>query len=329
MFMFKNKILILIVAFLALGMLAAVIFRVAAPFQEEQECLHLWQKAEHTVIDDVHHQTVRSCRLCGKVLSESEIKHEMKKKMIEPTAEQIAKYDGVVSMESLQCVSCGLVESQRPVILNIDFETNAYELLDYVNTLDGVSPYARDERCSLYGHIEKGIWVNDASANGQVIINEELGLRDREVFTIACDIKLGSNSYASDFLLDWGATQPTADGVTRYFYNLKIDAEGKMNIYKHFVHNAEESANLSGYTFTRPAWYHLEITVNVETQQLTIWAGQYETDANSALLDYSLVGQTKNFAFGGTPDCTVPCFRLSTGAGLAALDNFVVIIPTD
>ena len=222
------------------------------------------------------------------------------------------------------CVKADLSGETTPVLLNMDFQSDAKDLKEYVATLNGVAPYYRDDSVTT-GMLQSGMWYNTTFK--QVLFDETLGLRDKQSFRVSLDFMLGLEPSSKDRILAWGASGDDYAFSPRFM--LSVDADGKLHYYTRFDENANGTAALSGYTFDdRMCWYHLDLDVNVQKQSVTVSVGKWADAAFTAYADYTTVG-TCSVGFGQmAATSTHDCFRISDMQGLLAMDNFVISTPT-
>ncbi len=243
------------------------------------------------------------------------------------TEEQQAQYPDAVGIRTKACSGCNAVgegaDAASLVLLNMDFETKETTLLDYVNSLSGITPYSRGEDNTRRGLITDGYWYN--SSNAQVLFDEQLGLDKKDTFTISMDAIFGSTPSKDDYIVSWGAS--SSSSVAAYRFNLRINAEGKMEIQSNFKACPEQDGQLANYTFDFESWYHLDIVVDVKNSEVTIWAGKWADESRTALADYKLVGQTDGMYFKSMDGLNNSCFRIAHKKGIIAMDNFVITVP--
>lgn len=222
------------------------------------------------------------------------------------------------------CVKADLSGETTPVLLNMDFQSDAKTLKDYVATLEGVAPYYRTDSVTT-GMLQSGMWYN--TTFDQVLFDETLGLRDKQSFRVSLDFMLGLEPSSKDRILAWGASGDDYAFSPRFM--LSVDADGKLHYYTQFNENANGTAALSSYTFDdRMCWYHLDLDVNVQKQSVTVSVGKWADAAFTAYADYTTVG-TCNVGFGQmAASSTHDCFRISDKQGLMAMDNFIISVPT-
>ena len=222
------------------------------------------------------------------------------------------------------CGKANLEGETVPVLLNMDFQSDATDLKEYIATLNGVAPYYRTDSVTS-GMIQSGMWYNTTFE--QVLFDETLGLRDKQSFRISFDFMLGLEPSSKDRILAWGASGDEHAFSPRFM--LSVDADGKLHYYTKFNENAKGTAALSSYTFDdRMCWYHMDLDVDVLKQAVTVSVGKWADMSFTEYLDYTTVG-TCSVGFGQMADSsTHDCFRISDKQGLLAMDNFVISTPT-
>lgn len=225
------------------------------------------------------------------------------------------------------CKEVKLAEKQGTVLLNMDFETDATKLLDYVKELDGVAPFGRSEALAS-GIIQNGVWYN--TTFDQVIFGEALGLRNMDLFTISFDCQLGAEYTKKDeAIISWGGYGSNETMNNRFL--LQIGEDNKLHYKRNFEEVADASSALSSYTFDdRASWYHFDILVDRVNEKITVKVGKWADASLTALTEYVEVGTTqggRNYFHDPSEKSTHDCFRISHRQGMLAMDNFIVSVP--
>ena len=248
---------------------------------------------------------------------------------VAPITEELkAKYPAAVGVKGEVCSLCGAagnVAGGDIVLLNMDFETKATSLLDYVKTLDGVAPYGRSESMTS-GMIQNGKWYN--TSFDQVFIDEDLGLRSMGVFTVSFDCQLGLEftQGVRDQIFGWCSY--ATDVALSDRFTIQLGQDNKLHYLINYKDSAKNTEKLAGYTFEdRTAWYHFDFTVNTVDQTVTVAFGIWTDESFTTLTGYQVLGVATGFQNQGATRVE-DAFRFSRNQGVLVMDNFVVCVPT-
>ncbi len=306
---------------------------------EEEAFGHDYFKTEVYATCSQDGSVTYTCRNCGETYSEAGESatgiHTYVVGVAALTDEEKAANPGAIGVMVESCSGCGArkegATAGSAVLLNLDFETEETSLLAYVNTQNGISSFLRGDKYSDFGSIQNGVWYN--AGNNQVMVNEDMGLKDLDTYTISVDFVLGvaDKATTSDRIFGWGGCgEDSKSGVTTYFFDLCVGEDGLL----HALRNSKattEIALFSGFTFDdREAWYHLELTVDVKNQSFTASAGKWTDDTLTTLAEsVELTVEDKGSPFHAAISAArpQPMFRFSNKNGLAAMDNFVISVP--
>ncbi len=274
--------------------------------------------------------TMYTC-LCGHTYSDSETpasgEHTYAVGIAALTEEEKAAYPTAVGIRAECCTKCGLRregETGELILLNLDFEGEYASTGKYITGFDMLCTYKTNTNC---GRTADGIWSN-SEKRPQWCIGENMHLENYETFTISYDFILASDPDDKGYLFGWGSG--TADAASTYRFNIRVNSEGKILLYKNFNLSTAQSAKMTGYTLTErdTVWYHMDVVVNTVGAELTIYAGKWTDETRTAMEDYTLVGKTAGFDFKVVvPEDRQSMFRLTSGNGALAIDNFVISIP--
>lgn len=248
---------------------------------------------------------------------------------VAPITEELkAKYPTAVGVFGEVCSQCGAANSAAAtgdvVLLNMDFETTANNLLDYVKTVDGVAPYGRSESMTS-GMIQNGKWYN--TSFDQVFMDEDLGLRDMEIFTVSfdCQIGLEFTQGVRDQIFGWCSY--ATDVALSDRFTIQLGQDNKLHYLINYKDSAANTEKLAGYTFEdRTAWYHFEFTVNNTDKSVTVAFGKWTDETLTELTGYQVLGVATGFQNQGSARVD-DAFRISRNQGVVAMDNFIVSVP--
>lgn len=276
--------------------------------------------------------TTHTCEAChhsytDNVVEANEAYHSYTLTTIaEPTEAQKAAYPTALGVTQKTCSACGdSIDTGDVVLIHLDFEGPATDMLSYIKEADNVSPYLRSEAVTS-GKVENGKWYNTTA--DQVLFNDDSGLKKYNEYTLSFDFQLYANGVSGqdDFFIGVGACSSSA--AAGYFFQLGITDDGKLQYFRNWTLREEPTKALAGFTFTdRDAWYHIELTVNVEDVTVAVSVGKWADETLTKLENFELVGVCQDTSFNGRGALNQDLFRINHRNGVRAMDNFLVTIP--
>lgn len=276
--------------------------------------------------------TTHTCPSCGdsytdNVVEANEAYHSYTlTTIVAPTEAQKAAYPTALGVTQKTCSACGdSIDTGDVVLIHLDFEGPATDMLSYIKEADNVSPYLRSEAVTS-GKVENGKWYNTTA--DQVLFNDDSGLKKYNEYTLSFDFQLYANGVSGqdDFCIGVGACSSSA--AAGYFFQLGISDDGKLQYFRNWTLREEPTKALAGFTFTdRDAWYHIELTVNVEDVTVAVSVGKWADQTLTKLENFELVGVCQDTSFNGRGALNQDLFRINHRNGVRAMDNFLVTIP--
>lgn len=210
----------------------------------------------------------------------------------------------------------------RPVLIALDFEGET-TLHEYLEAEDRVSPLVKNEISYSAGTLTGGAFYAEGKKNEQVFIVSELALDELPVFTVSFDCYFGiSSNPGKDTFFGFGKTSAERDSV--YYFQLR-ERDGKLYYLENFKENELRSIDLLSYTFEREKWYHFDVEINMEKDEVALWVGEWD-ETRTELLSTSYLGTCQKMHATEIALDTV-VFRISASNGLGAMDNFFITLP--
>ncbi len=317
--MSKRKIFLLILGIFIIGILAALVFRLAS---SEQECSHLFQKSTCSSVNDTEHETVTVCRTCGETIKTDKRDHEFEYAVCNLTTEEKVNNPRAISRESIACTSCGRYVLDNAIYEHMTFDSS----FDAHSNLTAASlPAVADGKYT----VSSGFFLSDAlKLAGRSSLLEE--------YSITFDIAVNLDPATVDYhpLDGSGAKKPPIffaliDGGNKWDYKncalgLNRDAQSESGAYELLLYS-HNWARLPSVTHSTGFFMELgkEYSVKMDfcldvsnsTYQVTLYAR--EIDATD-YIDCGTVNIVYYYDNGS--------YIYFEGAG-NVLDNFKILAP--